>query len=70
MRKNPYEGNEKEIMDLLSKSYNLFIETPQTHPSDMDDFCKAIHLAQGIIMERIVRRDYPNVFKSIPENNE
>ena len=56
---------EKEIMELLLKAHRKFVEIKQTHPSDMAVWVDGIHYCQGVIMQRIIRRDYPDEFYSI-----
>lgn len=59
---------EKKIMNLIVEANNEFIKLQQTHPSDMTDWNKSIHDIQKIICMRVVRRDYPNEFKTIKDN--
>ena len=58
----PYQKEEKEIMDSLVLAFNKFIKLEQTHPSHISDFVQGIHLCQSQIMNRILQRDYPEVF--------
>lgn len=59
------EENETEIMDLIVEAHNKFMMLEQTHPSDVPDWVNAIHTLQGIIGQRILRRDYPDIFTTI-----
>jgi len=63
--KNPFTKEEKEIMNLILQAHNKFIKIEQTHPSDMPEWVDGIHKCQSIIINRIVRRDYPETFNTI-----
>lgn len=58
---------EQEIMDLIVQAHTKFIKLDQTHPADMPEWVDGIHSLQGVIADRIVRRDYPDQFKSYPQ---
>lgn len=55
---------EREIMDLLVQAHNKFRLLKMTHPNDILEWCDGLHDMQGVIANRIVRRDYPNDFPS------
>lgn len=63
--KTPFTEQEKEVMDLLIKAHNKFVALDRTHPSEMQNWVIAFHTLQGIMMNRIVRRDYPKHFNKI-----
>ena len=60
--KKAFTKDEKEIMNLLVKAHNKFAKLIQTHPSEMQDWIIPFHSCQGVLMNRVVRRDYPNEF--------
>lgn len=49
---------EQEVMDNLSRAWNDFTRLEKLHPDEQDEFRRAIHVAQHIIMARPVRRKY------------
>lgn len=54
--------DEKEILDRLAKAWNLFARLEENHPSDVEEFAKAIHDAQKIIALRVARRIDPDIW--------
>lgn len=58
----PFTEQEEEIINLLTEAHNKFVKLEQTHPDDIKQWINGIHKCQNVIMGRIVRRDYPNVF--------
>lgn len=63
--KKAFTKDEDEVMDLLRKAHNKFVLMQKTHPSEMQDWVFFLHRLQGLMMERVARRDYPNEFNSI-----
>ena len=59
---NPYQDKEAEVMDHTLKAWSAFTSLDQTHPDDMIVIREAVHVIQGIIMQRVIRRDYPDHF--------
>ena len=55
---------EEEVMDLLVAAYNKFISLEYSNSTDLKEFAEAIHLQQGILALRIVRRVYPKYWRS------
>jgi hypothetical protein len=53
------------VSDLIVKAHNLFTDLEQTHPNDLPDWVNAIHQLQNIIGMRVLRRDYPETYKTI-----
>lgn len=53
---------EKFISECLISAYNEFVSLPQTHPSDIEDFCKGIHDLQKVIGMRELRRIFPKKY--------
>jgi len=62
-QKEPFTKEEKEVMNLLVKAHNKFVKIERTHPSEINDWVNAFHTLQSILMNRVVRRDYPETFK-------
>lgn len=60
-----FTKEENEVMDLLVKAHNKFVKLKRTHPNEMQDWVIPFHSCQGILMNRIVRRDYPNIFRNL-----
>lgn len=50
------------INQCLISAYNEFISLKQTHPSDVEDFHRAIHDLQKIMGMRELRRMFPNKY--------
>jgi hypothetical protein len=53
---------EKNILDLISKAYSLFLRLPNPHPNDHREFCDHIHVLQRQVMARHTRRSFPELF--------
>lgn len=51
---------EGQAMDALCDAVNAYGQLPREHPSEVDDFCDAIHRCQDLLALRIARRHYPN----------
>lgn len=47
---------EKEVLNLLAASWNLFLKLPTQHPMHAQEFCGAIHDAQRLVMSRPTSR--------------
>ncbi len=62
--KEPFTHEEKEINDLLVEAYNKMCVLQQTHESELPDFCKGIHECQKVLGMRVLRRDYPEIYKT------
>jgi len=65
---NPYRRNEKEIMKKMGEIHELMIEQGFTHPSQVNNLEKAVHIIQEIVMHRICQRDYPVQFPTYSNN--
>lgn len=50
--------DEVHVADLLGQAATEFAKLPIEHQSDLDEFCKAIHAAQNIVMARDGLRSY------------
>jgi hypothetical protein len=55
-------SKEKEIMDLLVKAHNLFVELPEKHPMTNQEWCFYLHGLQGLIEHRICKRFLSDYF--------
>ena len=56
------DGLKKEedmVMNDLLNAWSNFKKLPKQHPDDLPDFKFGIHLCQGLLMQRVTRRDYP-----------
>lgn len=62
MENNGLMPEENEILDLTVEVWNKFAGLEVQHPSDLDDFYRAIHDIQRIVAMRVLRREYPEVF--------
>ncbi len=49
---------EEEVLDVLGKAATMFFGLEKIHPSDIQDFVYAIHLAQNLVMARPGMRQY------------
>ncbi len=63
--KEPFTEKEQEIMDLLVEAHIKFISLKNTHPNESSDWLTSFHRLQGILGERVLRRDYPSTFYSL-----
>lgn len=52
-------ASEEAVMSHLVQAWNGFALLPQTHPTDADEFMRAIHLCQRILATRQMRRIDP-----------
>jgi len=46
---------ETRVVDLLAEAWNAQAGLPVMHPMEQDEFCRAIHAAQALVMSRPVR---------------
>lgn len=51
---------EREVVNLLVEAWNKFFELPVMHTSDRDEFMRAIHAAQNIVLSRPTIRELDN----------
>ena len=59
-------AGEKEAMSKLLECYGSFLKLERTHPSELSDFVYAVHLIQGLLCKRVIRRVRPQ--GGIPDN--
>jgi len=67
---NPLSGllkQEEEIHDHLMKVWSGFVHLEQTHPSDLEDVCAAVHKIQYVLGMRTLRRLFPGYWKTYKE---
>jgi len=65
MNKKSLTKEEDKIMDLIGDIWNGFNKLPIQHPDDLFEFKFGIHYLQGLLMQRVVRRDYPKEYFKI-----
>ena len=65
MEKKPFTPKEQEIFDLLVSAHNKFIALDRTHPMEVQEWVLPFHHLQDMLTNRVVRRDYPDYFKSV-----
>jgi len=51
-------------MNLLIKAHNEFLKLKRTHPSELQEWIAGIHQVQNTLIQRILRRDYPQYLTS------
>lgn len=44
--------HEMQIVEKLSEAWNLFMKLPVEHPMAQDEFCRAIHRCQDMVLAR------------------
>ena len=69
MANDPYTKEERAALDALMTAHDLFTALPQTHPCEKTIWVDAIHQQQMLFGLRILRRDYPNEFVTIPKED-
>lgn len=55
---------EEEIAEDILKVHHRYLGLPKQHPSDIDEWITGIHILQGLLMQRIARRLYPQYWKN------
>jgi hypothetical protein len=60
--KAPFSTGEELTMKHLVSAYEEFSNLEQTNPNDIKDFVFHINALQRILGQRVLRRDYPNIF--------
>lgn len=64
---NPITGLdplEQQCMDGVINSYHSFLKMDIQHPTEMREFVDAVHTIQDILALRVVRRLYPEGWKT------
>jgi len=54
---SPLTEAEWNVYSLLSKAFNVFIELPEKHVMDRQEFATAINALKYIVMSRLVARE-------------
>ena len=67
MRNDGLTTEEGKVMDALVLAWNDFIKLEKQHPSDTQEFNVGIHQCQHILMNRVLRRDYPKGYPTYSE---
>ncbi len=71
-RNDGLTDEERKVMDaavICWRSYLKIAKDKDNHPDDLDEFRRAIHVIQNILMCRIVRREYPDEYTTIKDTN-
>ncbi len=63
--KKPFTKEESEICDLILDAHNKFCELESTHPDEARQWLDGIQSIQSVLMNRVIRRDYPEHFPTI-----
>lgn len=61
--KPPFTPEEQEVMDLLVQAHNKFCKLPPPSEHDGQAWVQAFHTLQNVLIYRVVKRDYPTVFR-------
>jgi len=62
--KKPFKKKEEKVMNLLIKAHNEFLKLKRTHLSELQEWIAGIHQVQNTLIQRILRRDYPQYLTS------
>lgn len=65
---NPFTEKENDILNHLVEAHNLFIELEETHPTESMEWATAIHGAQNVLSNRILRRIFPKIYPTYQPN--
>ena len=60
--KEPFDKDEKEVMNLLLEAHNKFAKLNRTHDMEILEWCLSFHKLQDLMGSRVLRRDYPETF--------
>lgn len=58
----PFTEAEEEIMNLIVKAHNKFVELERCHKMEIQEWVGAIHNLQSILSHRVMKRNYPDYF--------
>ena len=61
----PFTDKERDIMELIIKAHNLFVEEERAHPSEIQEWITGIHQLQSILQHRLLCRIFPEEFTSL-----
>jgi len=54
-----FTPKEQKVHEKLMECYRAFLDLTVEHPSEKNEFIFAVHLIQGLLTSRIIRREYP-----------
>lgn len=54
--------NERYVLEELTTAFNRFVDLPDYHPVDAQEFANSINRAQAVIATRVARRANPEVW--------
>jgi hypothetical protein len=57
---------EAAVSEALAKAYSGYLGLPVQHPEEQDEFRVAFHRLQELLAMRVVRREYPKGWPTIP----
>jgi hypothetical protein len=66
----PYTLEEQAVMFYIGLAHDSFAVLKASHPNELTDWVQAIHQLQMLISMRILRRNWPKAFYSLPGFNE
>ena len=56
MTKSGLTEKELEAINISAKLWNAYNALEEQHPCDKEEFCRALHICQHLIMIRAIRR--------------
>jgi len=62
-KREPFTTEEEEVMNTVLLAHEEFLKLDRCHPMEIQEWTKAIHDLQSILIYRVVKRDYPKYFK-------
>lgn len=68
MSETGFTEAEQRCSDALVACWNEFAQLPENHPQEKAEFAAAVHVLQGLLATRIVRRDYPAGWPTIVDD--
>ncbi|HHM0700999.1 TPA: hypothetical protein ACREY0_001802 [Yersinia enterocolitica] len=45
-------ADEQRVAQMLGDAWNQYLKLPIEHPCERDEFCRAIHVCQSIVLSR------------------
>lgn len=66
----PFTENEKAAWDALGAACAAFFKLSMSHPSHMADFVNGMHACQGVLGNRLLQRDYPEIFATYAQRKD
>ena len=65
-----FTEQEQKVMNKILDAHNEFQKLIPSHNSEMQDWVFGIHQCQGILLQRVARRDHLGEFRTTPEFEE